>query len=166
MEIKTFPEQKRTIIYNNKPHFIYLPKTIFINYHNRIFIFYEYQNYWHSYCNILPNIKDNNVLCIYNKIDINNFWNLEFNDAAGTPRYFKYMKQPHWWEKEFLRNTLHLKLLAVFLMSNYNTIYIILMINLPPNQLEILIQRIMDYDYSEGREFILHILNKRIENEN
>ena len=91
-KITECPPQKRTVLnYYKTPTLIYLPKIIFIETIYELIILYEYNQKWHNFSNILPNIKDDSSVCM-EEPNINEFWNSTFGAISLK------LTKNEWWK--------------------------------------------------------------------
>ena len=110
-KITIVPPQKRTLFFYtgdhiytgekvNKINLVNFPKLVFMQKRRRkLYVFYEYQNRWWSFSDVLPDFLCDSSICLGNeKICIDNFWKTSFHDRRLCKFYSPDYSLSNWWE--------------------------------------------------------------------
>ena len=107
VEIKTFPPQKRTVVYKDHSYYIQFPehtfilveKRPFIRKQKKLYLFLNVNGLWYSPFTIMPNIEHDSQVCLKEK-SINHFWNSSFN--SHNEILINRLLYKDWWHNAFV----------------------------------------------------------------
>lgn len=115
MKITECPAQRRTIIYEDRLYYIYVPKHVFIELKYNLYFFLDINDKWHTSRHI-PNTDIYGQVCVL-KPTLDSFWNEKFtNHRNHFMGDIERLTKNHWWS--FPYNIFTPSLTSLFKFAN------------------------------------------------